>query len=142
MTDYTLGVTIDVPYEDAVDRVRALLADAGFGVLTEIDLAATFRAKLGVEVPPRVILGACRPQLAHRALEADPRIATMLPCNVVIAQDADMRTRVEVLDPAVMTSFSDGPELAAVAAEARERLSAMLAAVDCASEGEPDAARA
>jgi uncharacterized protein (DUF302 family) len=79
MTDYTLGATIDLPYEHAVARVRALLTDAGFGVLTEIDLAATFRAKLGIELPPGVIIGACRPPLAHRALEADPRIATMLP---------------------------------------------------------------
>ena len=141
MTDYTLGAAIDLPYEDAVARVRALLTDAGFGVLTEIDLAATFRAKLGIEVPPRVILGACRPQLAHRALEADPRIATMLPCNVVITYGTDALTRVEVLDPAVMTSFSDGQELAVVAAEARERLSAMLAALTDERPGETDAAR-
>ena len=142
MADYTLGATIDVPYEDAVARVRALLAEAGFGVLTEIDLAGTFRAKLGVEVPPQVILGACRPQLAHRALEADPRIATMLPCNVVITHDTDSRTWVEVLDPAVMTSFSDASELAAVAAEARERLSDMLAVLTQQTQGETDATRA
>lgn len=142
MTAYTLSAAIDVPYEDAVTRVRSLLADAGFGVLTEIDLAATFQAKLGIEVPPQLILGACRPQLAYRALEADPRIATMLPCNVVITHDTDTRTQVEVLDPAVMTSFSGGPELAAVAAEARERLSAMLIALTQPTEGEPDAARA
>ena len=142
MADYTLGATVGASCEDAIARVRALLAEAGFGVLTEIDLAATLRAKLGVEVPPQVILGACRPQLAHRALEADPRIATMLPCNVVITYDTASRTRVEVLDPAAMTSFSDASELAAVAAEARERLSDMLAALALQTQGETDATRA
>ena len=141
MSAFTLEASIDASYEDAVARVRALLEDAGFGVLTEIDLAATLQAKLGVETPPRVILGACRPQLAHRALEADPRVATMLPCNVVVSHDGDARSRVEVFDPGVMSSFSDGAELAAIADEARERLSGMLTALEQSSEGETDAAR-
>jgi len=125
MTEFTLRTTVASSYEDTVEAVRAALADAGFGVLTEIDLAATLRAKLGVEVAPQVILGACRPQLAHRALEADPRLAAVLPCNVVVATEAD-GTRVEVFDPAAMVGFSDAEELAEVAAEARERLSGMM----------------
>lgn len=128
MTDFTLIETVPTPYDETVARVRELLADAGFGVLTEIDLQATLREKLGVEMPPQVILGACRPPLAHQALEADPRLATLLPCNVVVAAEGES-TRVEVLDPAVMTSFSDAPALAALAAEARERLSGMMEAL-------------
>lgn len=139
MTDFTLTATVATPYDATVARVRELLANAGFGVLTEIDLQATLRAKLGVEVPPQVILGACRPQLAHQAVQADPRVATMLPCNVVVAGE-ETGTRVEVFDPAVMTTFSDAPELAAVAGEARDRLSAMMTALTARPE-DIDAAR-
>ena len=143
MTNFTLTVTVTDPYQPTVERVRSLLGDAGFGVLTEIDLSATLRAKLGVEIPPQVILGACRPQLAHEALEADPRIAAMLPCNVVVASEGEDRTRVEVFDPAVMTSFSDAPGLGTAADEARERLAGVLAALSGgATEGEIRAAGA
>ena len=141
MSDFTLTATVPQPYDAVVDRVLDLLADAGFGVLTEIDLQATLRAKLGVEVPPQVILGACRPPLAHRALEADPRVATMLPCNVVVADAGEARTRVEVFDPAAMVAFSDAPGLEAVADEARERLSGMIKALTGELE-DSDAARA
>ena len=137
MTDFTLSATVAAPYDDTVERVRELLADAGFGVLTEIDMAATLQAKLGVETEPRIILGACRPQLAHQALLADPRVATMLPCNVVVAASGDGAT-VEVFDPAVMTEFR--PALADVAREARERLSGMMNALTGEMEGS-DAAR-
>lgn len=126
MSDFTLHATVHLPYDVALERVRGLLVDSGFGVLTEIDIQATLRGKLGIEVPAQVILGACRPQLAHRALQADPRVATMLPCNVVVAEGGAGRTRVEVFDPAAMTSFSDASGLADVADEARERLAGML----------------
>ena len=139
MSDFTLSARVATPYEETLERVRELLTDAGFGVLTEIDLAATLRAKLGVETPPRVILGACRPQLAHQALAADPRVATLLPCNVVVAEAGDASTTVEVFDPAVMTQFS--PALNDVAAEARTRLSGMMSALTSDAE-DPDAARA
>lgn len=129
MTEFTMRATIPAPHETTLERVRTLLGDAGFGVLTEIDLQATLRAKLDLEIAPQVILGACRPQLAHRAIEVDPRVATMLPCNVVVASAGEDRTRVEVFDPAVMTSFSDADGLAEVAAEARERLSGMMRAL-------------
>lgn len=138
MDDYTIGVTVATPYDDTLRRVRDLLAEAGFGILTEIDLAATLRAKLGVDTPPRMILGACRPPLAHAALQADPRVATMLPCNVVVAAAGD-GTRVEVFDPALMAEL--GPALAEVAGEARARLSAMMRSLTGDKE-EPDATRA
>jgi len=141
MSEFTLTTMVAEGYDDTVSRVRGLLHDAGFGVLTEIDLAVTLRAKLGVEVPPQVVLGARRPQLAHRALASDPRVATMLPCNVVVASEGDTRTRVEVFDPLAM-SFSDVTELAADAHEARERLTGMLAVLGQATEGETSAAGA
>ncbi|MEG9227356.1 DUF302 domain-containing protein [Aeromicrobium sp. Sec7.5] len=134
MTTFTMTTTLDATYDETVQRVRDLLPEAGFGILTEIDLQATLRTKLGVEVEPQVILGACRPQLAHRAIEADPRLAAMLPCNVVVAAQSDGTTRVDVFDPAVMTSFSDAPDLAAIAAEARDLLAGMLAALDATPE--------
>jgi uncharacterized protein (DUF302 family) len=139
MTTYTLAATVDRPYDATVERVRDLLGDAGFGVLTEIDLAATLHAKLGVEVVPRLILGACRPELAYRAVDADPRLATMLPCNVVIASERDGRTKVEIFDPIAMTSFSGAPDVANVAQDARTRLSAMLATLGETTEGAADA---
>ena len=127
MQQFTLTATVTAPHDVTLERVRGLLVDAGFGVLTEIDLSATLKAKVGVEIPPQVILGACRPALAHQALQTDARVATMLPCNVVVAAEGEDRTRVEVFDPAVMTSFSEG--LGDVADEARERLSGMLRAL-------------
>ena len=125
MTEFTMTATVPSGYDETVERVRALLADAGFGVLTEIDIRATLQAKLGVDVPPQVILGACRPQLAHRALEADPRVAALLPCNVVVAAES-AGTRVDVLDPGVMSTLSTAPGMAEVAAEARELLAGMM----------------
>jgi uncharacterized protein (DUF302 family) len=141
MTEFTMRATIPAPYETTLERVRTLLGDAGFGVLTEIDLQATLRAKLDVEIAPQVILGACRPPLAHQAVQADPRMATMLPCNIAVAAEGADRTRVEVFDPAVMTSFSDAEGLAKVAAEARERLSGMMRALSGDLE-DPNATRA
>eukprot|EP01032_Pedospumella_encystans_P005849 gene5849-6989_t len=92
MADYTLSITTERPYEETVTAVREQLAEAGFGVLTEIDLRATLKAKLDVDVPPQVILGACRPQLAHQALQAEPSIAALLPCNVVVRSVGETTT--------------------------------------------------
>ena len=128
-TDFTLTATLATPYDDTVARVRDLLGEAGFGVLTEIDIRATLKAKLGEDVPAQLILGACRPQLAHRALQVEPRIATLLPCNVVVADAGEGRTRVEVLDPAFMATIAPDPELAEVAADARARLTGMMEAL-------------
>jgi len=123
---YTLQATVARPYDRTVADVRAALADQGFGVLTEIDLRATLKTKLDVDVPPHVILGACRPQLAHQALQIDPAIATVLPCNVAVRALDDDTTVVEAFDPDAMTLLA-GDALCDVAADARQRLSAALA---------------
>lgn len=135
MADYTIRTTVDRPYEETVEAVRGQLAEAGFGVLTEIDLKATLKKKLDVDVTPQVILGACRPELAHRALEAEPSIAALLPCNVVVRAVDDTTTIVEAFDPDAMMSFAatageNGDALRAVAADARERLTTALAALE------------
>ncbi|CAI9402188.1 DUF302 domain-containing protein [Nocardioides sp. T2.26MG-1] len=125
---FTLSTTVERSYDDTVAAVREALADQGFGVLTEIDLRATLAAKLGVDVPPQVILGACRPQLAHQALQVDPSVAAVLPCNVVVRSTGEHTTIVEAFDPDAMMALA-GDGLAEVAAEARQRLTAALAAL-------------
>lgn len=129
MGSYTLGTTLDRPYEETVRAVRSALEGQGFGVLTEIDLRATLKKKLDVDVAPQVILGACRPQLAHEALQVDPSIATVLPCNVVVRALDDHTTVVEAFDPDAMMGLSGNVALDSVAADARQRLTAMLAAL-------------
>ena len=138
MADYTLSITTERPYEETVAAVREQLAEAGFGVLTEIDLKATLKKKLDVDVAPQVILGACRPELAHQALQAEPSIAALLPCNVVVRSLGATTTMVEAFDPAVMTSFAgeSSEALRAVSEDARTRLSAALAAVAALEAGQ------
>jgi uncharacterized protein (DUF302 family) len=126
------SATIDLPADEAEAAVRAALAANGFGILTEIDVAAVLRARLGVERPPLKILGACNPELAHRALEVDPAAALVLPCNVVLDRDEEGRLRVQATDP--RTLITD-PALAVVAAEAAAKLGAALASL-----AEPDTA--
>ena len=123
---YTLQVTVARPYDRTVADVRAALAEQGFGVLTEIDLQATLKAKLDVDIAPHVILGACRPELADQALRIDPAIATVLPCNVAVRAIDDDTTVVEAFDPDAMTRLA-GDALCDVAADARTRLTAALA---------------
>ncbi len=120
-TAYTFGTTLRLPVQEARPIVEAALRAEGFGVLTEIDVAATLRAKLNVERSPYVILGACNPGLAHRALEADPSIGALLPCNVVLREDAG-QTVVEAMDPRAAMGLVESPEVAAVAVQAEERL--------------------
>lgn len=129
MGAYTLSVTIARPYAEVVDATRSALADQGFGILTEIDLAATMKAKLDVDLPPQVILGACRPPLAYEAIQVDPSIATVLPCNVVVRSVGEATTVVEAFDPDAMMELADNGALDSVAADAKQRLVAALAAV-------------
>jgi uncharacterized protein (DUF302 family) len=134
MAAYTLSTTVHHPYEETVEAVRAQLAEAGFGVLTEIDLKATLKTKLDVDVAPQVILGACRPQLAHQALQVDPSVAALLPCNVVVRAIDDTTTLVEAFDPDAMMSLA-GPDAAdeglhAVAADARQRITTALTGLE------------
>ena len=134
MTPYTLETTIGRPYDETVEAVRAELSAAGFGILTEIDLKATLKAKLDVDVAPQVILGACRPELAHQALQAEPSIAALLPCNVVVRAVDETTTVVEAFDPDAMISLAGpdraGETLRTVATDARQRLTAALAALE------------
>ena len=126
--NYGKSITLDTPYADTVARVRDALKEQGFGVLTEIDVTATMQAKLGEQVEDYVILGACNPPLAFRALSIDRELGLLLPCNVVV-RAGEAGTIVEILDPQVMVTVSDQPELKAVADEAAHRLNAVLAAL-------------
>jgi len=125
ITPYGLGVTVTLPYAAALARVQDALAAEGFGVLTEIDVAATFRKKLGVERLPYVILGACNPPLAHRALAAEPELGTLLPCNVVVYRAAGA-THISAIDAERMLSLVENEKLAPVAAQVRAKLAAVV----------------
>jgi uncharacterized protein (DUF302 family) len=127
MDRYTLTATIPLPYAEAVAATRAALGEQGFGVLTEIDLAATLHAKLGVDIAPQVILGACRPPLAYEAIRADPSVAALLPCNVVVRAVDAQTSVVEAFDPDAMAVFAASEALVPVAADAKRRLEAALA---------------
>ena len=126
---YALGTTVPRPYGETVEAVRAALGEQGFGVLTEIDIAATLKAKLDVDVPAQVILGACRPPLAHAALQAEPSIGLLLPCNVVVRALDDDTTVVEAVDPQTMVALTHNDDLQSVADDATARLRAALAAL-------------
>ena len=129
MSSYVIASTVAMPYAETVEKVRAALSEQGFGILSEIDLAATLKAKLGVDLAPQVILGACRPPLAYEALKAEPSIAAVLPCNVVVRAVDAQTTIVEAFDPDAMMSLADSDSLRAVAADAKERLGAALSSL-------------
>jgi uncharacterized protein (DUF302 family) len=124
-TSYTLTATTAAPFEETVERVRGELANEGFGILSEIDVQATLREKLGVEEEPYLILGACNPPLAHRALSAEPDLGTLLPCNVVIYR-ADGETHVSAIDAEKMLSIVENDDLALVAEQVRQKLGAVV----------------
>jgi uncharacterized protein (DUF302 family) len=122
---YTLSATTPLAFADAVGRVRAEPQAEGFGVLCEIDVQATMREKLGVEGEPYLILGVCNPPLAHQALQAEPDLGVLLPCNVVVYRHGG-ETHISAVDPERMLSIVDNDELASVAAEVKGRLRAVV----------------
>jgi uncharacterized protein (DUF302 family) len=123
---YGITVRLAAPFAPTVERVRAALKEQGFGVLTEIDVQATLHEKVGVQMEQYLILGACNPPLAHRALDADRDIGLLLPCNVVVRADGPDATLVQALDPQIMVQVTGEPALKDVADEATTRLRAAL----------------
>ena len=125
---YGLGIETDLDMDAAEEAVRAALAEEGFGILTEIDVQATMKAKLDVDRAPYRILGACNPVLANQALGVDEHIGLLLPCNVVVYRSGDI-TRVEAMEPNIMSQMVDDPDIGPIASEARQRLTRALEAV-------------
>ena len=126
-TTYGLSTAIDRDFDATVADVKEALGDQGFGIITEIDMQATLKAKLGVDIEPQVILGACNPGFAHKALQAEPAVGLLLPCNVVVRR-SEGRTIVEMINPQTMVDLTGSPAMAEIAGEVTDRLTAALAA--------------
>ena len=122
MATYYFTKTVEMPFDQAVEHVTEALKQEGFGVLTEIDVRATFKKKLDVDFRPYRILGACNPQFAYQALQAEDKIGTMLPCNVIVQDAGDGRTEVAAVDPIASMQAVENEQLGAIAGEVRERL--------------------
>jgi len=129
MSSYAFGKAVPMSHEEAVRRATEALAREGFGVLTEIDVAATLKKKLGKEIRPYRILGACNPEFAHRAIELEPQIGALLPCNVVVREDEAGRTLVEIMDPRSVLQLVQRSEIGGIAEEVRARLERVLASL-------------
>ena len=128
MSNYTFSTTTAGPIDEARERIIEALSDQGFGVLTEIDVAATLKAKLGEDIAPYLILGACNPPLAHRAITAEPSIGALLPCNVVLREEG-AEVIVDFMDPESVLTLVDRPGIETIAAEVRSLLEKVCNAV-------------
>ena len=128
-TPYGIGRSVELPYEDAVERTRAALQKEGFAILTEIDVQATLKKKLDVDFRKYVILGACNPSLAYQGFQADAEIGLLLPCNLIVYEEEPTRSRVAMLDPVVQLSIAGRKDIEPLAKEAKRRLERALAAI-------------
>ena len=119
-----MAYTIDraftgIGFDEVVERTRTALGGQGFGVLTEIDVKATLKKKIDADVPPYLILGACNPKMAHQAMQIEPRVGAMLPCNVIVRQTGDDSVEVSAIDPLASMEAIDNAQLKAVAGQVR-----------------------
>lgn len=126
--NYGMSRTINRPFDEVNAEVRAALAEQSFGIVSEIDMQATFHNKINVDIEPMLILGACNPNYANRALKAEPSIGLLLPCNVVIRK-TDAGVVVEMINPQMMAEITEAPEMKQIADEVSEKLSAALASL-------------
>ena len=126
---YYIETKTKQPFDKAVETTAAALAEAGFGVLSDIDVAATLKKKLGIERTPYRILGACNPNFAHQALEREHNLGVLLPCNVIVRQEDDGSVRVAAVDPTVQLSKTGNAELAPLAVQVKELLAGVIAKI-------------
>lgn len=126
-TKFGFGKPVDATFDDAVQMVTEELKKEGFGVLTEIDVAATMKEKLGEDMRPYRILGACNPSLAHKAISEVPEIGLLLPCNVVVRQDESGQVHISFMDPGAVLGLVDNPEVEPLANQVKEKLERVLA---------------
>lgn len=132
-TQYGFGKTVCLSFGDAIAGVTTALQREGFGVLTDIDIAATLKKKLDKTIPPYRILGACNPQLAAQAIDKEPSIGLLLPCNVIVRQDDQAQVHVEFMDPVAVLELVDNTEIVAIADEVRRRLKRVMQALEATS---------
>ncbi len=128
-TRFGFGTVVTTSFDDTIESVTAALKTEGFGVLTDIDVAATMKAKLDKDMPPYRILGACNPALAHQAISAEPEIGLLLPCNVVVRAIDDATTRISFMDPEAVLQLVDQPGIEVLAADVKARLQRVMAAI-------------
>ena len=126
---YYFSKTTSLDFDAAIDRVTALLKEEGFGILTEIDMAATFKKKLDVDIPAYRILGACNPHFAYQAVQAEDKIGTMLPCNVIVRATGQDQVEIAAVDPVASMQAIENEQLGSVATEVRSRLKHVIAQV-------------
>lgn len=123
---YYFSKVLDISFDEAIDKVTKELKEEGFGILTEIDVKETFRKKLDVDFRKYRILGACNPQLAHKAISAESRIGTMLPCNVIVQETENGKTEVSAVDPVASMTSVENEDLGSIAGEVREKLKTVI----------------
>lgn len=126
---YGFGKSVNLSFDEAVEKTKAALAAEGFGVLMELDFAAILKAKLGLDLPPYRLLGACNPPLAAQALKAEPDVGLLLPCNVVVRQEENGAVRVMVMDPQAVLGLVENPAIAPLGQQVREKLDRVISAL-------------